>query len=312
MKNNPVLIVIIALAALSSMFFYPLEMSAQDGYPCTGTITVRIKEGRLNMRGGPGASYPVVGKLGNGETFSVSRWSWDMSNNASETKWFNVSVYDSLVGRTISGWVNGDYCAANIFESTFSGSESNKVNSSDEVSILAMQRSSVMQTTKEDNVPSGNEKLKALREKAEKGDSDSMLELGSAYLNGYPGYGLDDKPYYQEAMKWFHAALDKGNTTAFWYIGVMYEIGEGVPQDYDEANKWYKAGADKGDRGCEEALAQLSQKILKSQNAINNSGVKGRSKEDDRRFIGLCAEAPFEFIEEAIKMVRMLTPRRHL
>ena len=38
-----------------------------------------------------------------------------------------------------------------------------------------------------------------------------------------------------------------GDTTAQWNLGVMYDTGEGVPQDYKEAVKWYTKAAEQGD-----------------------------------------------------------------
>ena len=38
-----------------------------------------------------------------------------------------------------------------------------------------------------------------------------------------------------------------GDTTAQWNLGVMYDTGEGVPQDDEEAVKWYTKAAEQGD-----------------------------------------------------------------
>src|SRR6476620_6260260 len=56
-----------------------------------------------------------------------------------------------------------------------------------------------------------------------------------------------------EAAKWFRRAADQGDTVALIYLGVMYNEGRGVPQDYAEAAKWYKLAAEQGD-----ALAQYN------------------------------------------------------
>ena len=37
------------------------------------------------------------------------------------------------------------------------------------------------------------------------------------------------------------------NATATQYLGVLYENGNGVPQDYARAREWYEKAADKGD-----------------------------------------------------------------
>ena len=38
-----------------------------------------------------------------------------------------------------------------------------------------------------------------------------------------------------------------GYADAQYNLGVMYDEGEGVPQDYKEAIKWYQMSADQGD-----------------------------------------------------------------
>src|SRR4029078_5114409 len=54
-----------------------------------------------------------------------------------------------------------------------------------------------------------------------------------------------------EAAMWFRVAASQGDAVAQFYLGVMYNEGRGVPQDYAEAAKWYKLADEQGD-----ALAQ--------------------------------------------------------
>src|SRR5208282_561382 len=51
---------------------------------------------------------------------------------------------------------------------------------------------------------------------------------------------------YKEAVKWYLKAAEQGNATGQTYLGVMYEHGTGVPQDYKEAVKWYLKSAEQG------------------------------------------------------------------
>ena len=39
---------------------------------------------------------------------------------------------------------------------------------------------------------------------------------------------------------------EKGNAEAQVYLGVTYELGKGVPQDYQLAVKWYRRSAQQG------------------------------------------------------------------
>ena len=56
---------------------------------------------------------------------------------------------------------------------------------------------------------------------------------------------------YAEAVTWFRKAADQGNTKAQYGLGVMYENGNGVPQDYAEAVKWFRKAAEQGDANAQ-------------------------------------------------------------
>ena len=47
-------------------------------------------------------------------------------------------------------------------------------------------------------------------------------------------------------MRWYRLAADQGYAYAQYNLGVMYENGQGVPQDYAEAVRWYRLAADQG------------------------------------------------------------------
>lgn len=52
--------------------------------------------------------------------------------------------------------------------------------------------------------------------------------------------------HFSEAYKaWFEAA-QHGDATASLYLGVLYDTGLGVPQDYRQALNWYERGAEDG------------------------------------------------------------------
>jgi uncharacterized protein len=56
---------------------------------------------------------------------------------------------------------------------------------------------------------------------------------------------------YKEAVKWYRLAAEQGNALAQSNLGLMYGKGQGVPQDYKEAVKWFRLSAEQGN-----ALAQ--------------------------------------------------------
>jgi hypothetical protein len=48
---------------------------------------------------------------------------------------------------------------------------------------------------------------------------------------------------YAEAMKWYRLAADQGNPNAQNNLGHMYRNGEGAPQDYVQAHMWFNLAA---------------------------------------------------------------------
>jgi len=51
---------------------------------------------------------------------------------------------------------------------------------------------------------------------------------------------------YKEAVKWYRKAANQGDAKAQFNLGTMYFNGEGVVQDYKEAVKWYRKAANQG------------------------------------------------------------------
>lgn len=78
----------------------------------------------------------------------------------------------------------------------------------------------------------------------ELGGARGYHNLGLLYY-GVPVPGADGrgvgvvKQDYAKAFQYFKAAADKGDTKAIRYVGICYEHGQGVKQDYAEAAKYY-------------------------------------------------------------------------
>ena len=62
---------------------------------------------------------------------------------------------------------------------------------------------------------------------------------------------------YKEAAKWFTKAAEQGYANAQYSLGVMYSIGDGVPQDYKEAVKWFTKAAEQGDADAQKNLGVM-------------------------------------------------------
>jgi hypothetical protein len=75
-----------------------------------------------------------------------------------------------------------------------------------------------------------------LRQAANRGDLQAMVELGEANMEDHAG----------EAAQWFRKAADAGNQSGMLHLGGMYELGSGVRQDYGMAAWWYRKAAGAG------------------------------------------------------------------
>ncbi len=59
---------------------------------------------------------------------------------------------------------------------------------------------------------------------------------------------------YKEAAKWYLKAAEQGNAIAQTGLGFMYYQGKGVPQDYTKAVKWYLKSAELGNAFSQNSL----------------------------------------------------------
>ena len=83
----------------------------------------------------------------------------------------------------------------------------------------------------------------------------------------------DGKRAYEEgdyvtALKELRPLAEQGNADAQALLGLMYQLGRGIPSDIVQAEKWYKAAAAKGNAQAE---CQLGSMYLKNDTA---EGVK--------------------------------------
>lgn len=51
---------------------------------------------------------------------------------------------------------------------------------------------------------------------------------------------------YAAAFRAFRPIAEQGYAKAQYTLGLMYDMGQGVPQDYGEAMKWYRKAAEQG------------------------------------------------------------------
>lgn len=56
-------------------------------------------------------------------------------------------------------------------------------------------------------------------------------------------YGEGVASDHAAAVSWFRKAADQGHTLAQNHLGLMFENGWGVAQDYVQAHRWYNLAA---------------------------------------------------------------------
>ncbi|WP_162912988.1 tetratricopeptide repeat protein [Rhodospirillaceae bacterium SYSU D60014] len=86
--------------------------------------------------------------------------------------------------------------------------------------------------------------LKALKTLARRGDAAAQAWLGFAH---YTGWEIPAERNFHEGAALYRAAADRGNATALYNLGVIYEHGMGVAPSRDTARRWYQAAAGRGD-----------------------------------------------------------------
>ena len=59
---------------------------------------------------------------------------------------------------------------------------------------------------------------------------------------------------YVEAVKWYRLAAEAGDANAQNNLGFMYQNGQGVSQDYAEAVKWWRLAAEQGNASAQNNL----------------------------------------------------------
>ncbi len=77
-----------------------------------------------------------------------------------------------------------------------------------------------------------------------KAEQKGVGEAASGLATVYSENGSFHNP--GEALKWYQKAAEAGVASAAFNLGVMYDVGQGVDQNYAEAMKWYHKAADAG------------------------------------------------------------------
>ena len=78
--------------------------------------------------------------------------------------------------------------------------------------------------------------LAAIKARAESGDSTSQCLLGVAFALGHGGPADTE-----QALRWLRLSAGKENPAALYALGIMHDIGQGVPASKAEADRCFQA-----------------------------------------------------------------------
>jgi TPR repeat protein len=70
-------------------------------------------------------------------------------------------------------------------------------------------------------------------------------------------YGRGVPQDFAKAHEWFEKAAAAGDVAAMSNIGLLYQYGRGVPQDFAKAREWFEKAAAAGDANARRALSEM-------------------------------------------------------
>ncbi len=115
-------------------------------------------------------------------------------------------------------------------------------------------------------------------------------ERGDATAQYYTGAlyegGLGIEQSYIEALKWYRAAAEQGLVMAQYHLGVLHEIGQGIARNHATAIEWYLRAAQQGYGPAQNNLGSL---YLRGGRNIERSPVEAHvwfSLAEDQNFPG--------------------------
>ena len=77
--------------------------------------------------------------------------------------------------------------------------------------------------------------------------------------------GLGVTQDYKEAVKWYSKAAEQGHASAQNTMGVAYDYGQGVIQNYIQAHAWYNLAASQGNDKGNEKRDKISKEMTPAQ-----------------------------------------------
>ena len=115
--------------------------------------------------------------------------------------------------------------------------------------------------------PTMEEKLNAVIQLCEEGDSEMCAFLGKEFY-----YGINVPQDLDRALRYLTVASESGDAISQFHLGFMYWSGRGTEPDLDRAFKWFLLAAD---QGIPEAMYNVAKILLTKDFEKNLEEAKG-------------------------------------
>ena len=79
-----------------------------------------------------------------------------------------------------------------------------------------------------------------------------------AWADFQAGMDARNRGNFAKALREWRPLAEQGDARAQYYLGLLYENGDGVPQDYVKAHEWYEKSAAQGEANAQFYLGMMS------------------------------------------------------
>ena len=90
----------------------------------------------------------------------------------------------------------------------------------------------------------------------------STVGWSADFKKGFEAYLKKD---YQTALREWRLAAEQGKASAQFNLGLMYALGQSVPQDYVYAHMWINVAGSQGNKGAAKARELAAKSMTPSQ-----------------------------------------------
>ena len=115
-----------------------------------------------------------------------------------------------------------------------------------------------------------------------------LLVLNNAAFQNYRGEKLYAEQNYGAAMKLFEKAADKGNEDAMLKLGLMYETGKGINQEYKKALEFYDRARRLGSQEGESRYGSLKEYMEEPSDSLCAPQPLGATAEEMMAWNSIC------------------------